>query len=44
MMDEDRLIIKTGGETKITVERSRVSHKITADEKGAAARSGAAKR
>ncbi len=42
--DEDRLIIKTGGETKITVERSRVSHKISADEKGAAARPDAAKR
>ncbi len=44
--EEDRLIIKTGGETKITVERSRVAHKISADGsadgKGASARSGAA--
>ena len=40
--EEDRLIIKTGGETKITVERSRVAHKISADRKGASARSGAA--
>ncbi len=29
--EEDRLIIKTGGETKITVERSRVAHKVSAD-------------
>ncbi len=42
--EEDRLIIKTGGETKITVERSRVAHKISADDKGAAARPDAAKR
>jgi preprotein translocase subunit YajC len=28
--EEDRLIIKTGGETKITVERSRVAHKVAA--------------
>ena len=40
--EEDRLIIKTGGETKITVERSRVAHKISADGKGASTRSGAA--
>ena len=39
--EEDRLIIKTGGETKITVERSRVAHKVSADGKGASARSGA---
>ena len=42
--EEDRLIIKTGGDTKITVERSRVAHKILADEKGSAARPDAAKR
>ncbi len=42
--EEDRLIIKTGGETKITVERSRVAHKISTDDKGAAARPDAAKR
>jgi preprotein translocase subunit YajC len=40
--EEDRLIIKTGGETKITVERSRVAHKVSADGKGATARSDAA--
>ena len=35
--DEDRLIIKTGGgDTKITVERSRVAHKFSAGEKGTA--------
>ena len=34
--DEDRLIIKTAGETKITVERSRVAHKFSAGEKGTA--------
>ncbi len=39
--EEDRLIIKTGGETKITVERSRVAHKVSADGKGASARSDA---
>ncbi len=39
--EEDRLIIKTGGETKITVERSRVDRKVSADGKGASARSGA---
>ena len=34
--DEDRLIIKTGGgETKITVERSHVARKVTADKGGA---------
>lgn len=37
--DEDRLIIKTGGETKITVERSRVAHTIPANGKAASARS-----
>lgn len=26
--EESRLIIKTGGETKITIERSRISHKV----------------
>ena len=36
--EEDRLIIKTGGETKITVERSRVARKVSADEKGGAKR------
>ena len=35
--DEDRLIIKTGGETKITVERSRVAH-VSSDGKSAAGR------
>ena len=40
--EEDRLIIKTGGETKITVERSRVAHKVSADGKGSSARSDAA--
>ncbi len=34
--EEDRLIIKTGGETKITIERSRVSHKVSADRSDAA--------
>ncbi len=34
--EEHRLIIKTGGETKITIERSRVSHKISADRSDAA--------
>ena len=29
--DQDSLIIKTGGETKITIERSRISHKVSAD-------------
>ena len=29
--EEDRLIIKTGGETKITIERSRIARKITAE-------------
>ena len=36
--EEDRLIIKTGGETKITIERSRVSHRTSADGKSAEAR------
>ena len=39
--EEDRLIIKTGGETKITVERSRVARTVPADGKGASARSDA---
>ena len=34
--EEDRLIIKTGGETKITVERSRVARKVSGDRKGSA--------
>jgi preprotein translocase subunit YajC len=34
--EEDRLIIKTGGETKITIERSRVSHKVSGDRSDAA--------
>ena len=34
--DPDRLIIKTGGETKITVERSHVARKSSADTKPAA--------
>ena len=29
--EEDRLIIKTGGETKITIERSRIARKVTAE-------------
>ncbi len=36
--EEDRLIIKTGGETKITIERSHVARKVSADQKGGAAR------
>ncbi len=35
--EEDRLIIRTGDDTKITIERSRVSHKISQDGKGAEA-------
>ena len=42
--EEDRLIIKTGGETKITVQRSRVAHTIPADGKGTSAPSDAAAR
>ena len=42
--EEDRLIIKTGGETKITVERSRVSHKISADGKSGANQAAAARK
>jgi preprotein translocase subunit YajC len=42
--EEDCLIIKTGGETKITVQRSRVASTIPAGEKGASARSDAAAR
>lgn len=34
--EPDRLIIKTGGETKITVERSHVGRKSSPDAKGAA--------
>jgi preprotein translocase subunit YajC len=34
--EDDRLIIKTGGETKITIERSRISHKVSADQPDAA--------
>ncbi len=34
--EEDRLIIKTGGETKITVERSHVARKFSADARGGA--------
>ncbi len=30
--EEDRLIIKTAGETKITVERSRIARKVTEKE------------
>ncbi len=36
--DEDRLIIKTGGETRITIERSRISHKVSEDRPNAAAK------
>jgi len=28
--EEDRLVIKTGGETKVTVERSRIAKKVAA--------------
>ena len=34
--EEDRLIIKTAGETKITVERSHVARKVSADRTDAA--------
>jgi preprotein translocase subunit YajC len=34
--DDDRLIIKTGGETKITIERSRISHRVSPDRPDAA--------
>ncbi len=40
--EEDRLIIKTGGETKITVERSRVAHMVSSDGKDKAGRRDAA--
>ena len=30
--EEDRLIIRTAGETKLTVERIRVARKVTAEE------------
>lgn len=30
--DEDSLIIKTAGETKITIERSRIARKVAAEE------------
>jgi preprotein translocase subunit YajC len=31
--EEDRLVIKTGGgETKVTIERNRISRKVTAEE------------
>jgi preprotein translocase subunit YajC len=36
--EPDRLIIKTGGETKITVERSHVAKKVSADRSDAAAK------
>ncbi len=43
--EEDRLIIKTGGgETRITVERSRVAHKVTAEKGGADKKDGADKK
>ena len=47
--DEGRLIIKTGGdktggETKITIERSRVAHKYSPGGTDAADRAGAAKK
>ena len=42
--EEDRLIIKTGGETRITVERSRVAHKISADGKAGADQAAAARK
>ncbi len=34
--EEDRLIIKTGGESKITLERSHVARKVSADRPDAA--------
>ncbi len=34
--EEDRLIIKTGGESKITLERSHVARKVSADRSDAA--------
>ena len=34
--EENRLIIKTGGETKITIERSHVARKVSADQPDAA--------
>jgi preprotein translocase subunit YajC len=34
--EEHRLIIKTGGETKITIERSRVSHRVSPGQSNAA--------
>ena len=34
--EDDRLIIKTGGETKITIERSRISHTVSPDRPDAA--------
>jgi preprotein translocase subunit YajC len=40
--EEDRLIIKTGGETKVTIERSRVAHTVSPDGKGTAGRTDAA--
>ena len=40
--EEDRLIIKTGGETKVTIERSRVAHTVSSDGKSTAGRPDAA--
>ena len=42
--EEDRLIIKTGGDTKITIERSKISHRISQDGKGAEAQPNAAQK
>ena len=42
--EEDRLIIKTGGDTKITIERSRVSHKVSPGGKDTADRPEAARK
>ena len=36
--EEDRLIIKTGGESKITLERSHVARKVSANRPDAAAK------
>jgi len=43
--EEDRLIIKTGGgETRITIQRSSVAHKVSAGGKGASEPANAAKK
>ena len=42
--EEDRLIIKTGGESKITLERSHVARKVSADGKSGADQPDAARK